>query len=534
MEFLRECLRAVLFMTPWVLLIALALMLTRRFLHKKISPRFFQLAWLLVALRLALPFDLSLPGAPVVVPVPAAVQSAAPAEAAAAQLHTAPLTPQTESAVFPAVPHAGSQMHPVLRFLSGTALPAVWGIGAAAFFLAHLAAYLLFIRRLKQTRIPSPEPVRRAAAEAFGRPVCVYLSPSAEGPMLAGFFRPAVYLPASGVPQKSLPYIFAHEAAHARHGDTRTQFLLLAAQSLHWFDPAVHCIARAAREDMEESCDEAALAGRSLAYRQAYGTAVLEVLKSFGCRKPAPVFSTAFSDGTSMKRRFSEMFSFEHKKRGAAALAALALLIAGVSTLVGCGHCTAKAESIVSLRAQAHAASSSHIESSAAPEKEESPVPAASSLPEAEITADSAFVLPFADDAAWSFSQPFGAEMPSSGKTALHRGIDLAADTGTPIRAVCSGVVQITPEISEEISPFTYGNYLTITNGGTAALYAHCSEILVHNGDTVQAGDIIARVGSTGNSTGAHLHLEILYNGTPVDPCRVIAQLGSAPAARSK
>lgn len=512
MEFLRECLRAVLFMTPWVLLIALVLMLARRFLHKKVSPRFFQLAWLLVALRLALPFDLSLPGAPVVVPVPAAVQSAAPA--AAAPLHTALPASQTESAVFPAVPHAGAQAHPALRFLFGTALPAVWGVGAASFFLAHLAVYLFLIRRLKQTRIPSPEPVCRAAAEAFGRPTRVYLSPSAEGPMLAGFFRPAVYLPASGVPQKSLPYIFAHEAAHARHGDTRTQFLLLAAQSLHWFDPAVHRIARAAREDMEESCDETALAGRSLAYRQAYGTAVLQVLKSFGCRKPAPVFSTAFSDGTSMKRRFTEMFSFEHKKRGAAALAVLALLIAGVSTLVGCGHRTENAESLVSLHTQ--------------------PPAAASSLPEAEITADGAFVFPFADDAVWSFAQPFGAEMPSGDKTAFHRGIDLAADMGTPIRAVCSGVVQIAPEISEEISPLSYGNYLTVTTDGTTALYAHCSEILVYNGDTVQAGDIIARVGSTGNSTGAHLHLEILHSGTPVDPCRVIAQLGSTPAARSE
>ncbi|MCI5928126.1 MAG: peptidoglycan DD-metalloendopeptidase family protein [Pseudoflavonifractor capillosus] len=102
---------------------------------------------------------------------------------------------------------------------------------------------------------------------------------------------------------------------------------------------------------------------------------------------------------------------------------------------------------------------------------------------------------------------------PITGRPHSHTGTDIAAPYGTPIKAVKSGVVTISEYGS------SYGNYVVISHGdGTTSLYAHMSSRAVSAGDVVSQGDVIGYVGSTGNSTGNHLHLEIRVNGTRVDP----------------
>ena len=95
-----------------------------------------------------------------------------------------------------------------------------------------------------------------------------------------------------------------------------------------------------------------------------------------------------------------------------------------------------------------------------------------------------------------------------------HSGIDIAAPYGTPIKASASGTVTYSGNANDG-----YGLYVIISHGnGVQTVYAHCSQLLVSAGQTVSQGEVIAKVGSTGNSTGNHLHLEVRKNGVTYNP----------------
>jgi len=99
-----------------------------------------------------------------------------------------------------------------------------------------------------------------------------------------------------------------------------------------------------------------------------------------------------------------------------------------------------------------------------------------------------------------------------------HEGIDMTAPTGTPIYAADNGRV-----VYAEFNSGGYGNMVQIDHGnGVTTYYAHCSELLVSEGAVVAKGDVIARVGNTGRSTGPHLHFEVRVNGTPADPMQYV------------
>lgn len=107
---------------------------------------------------------------------------------------------------------------------------------------------------------------------------------------------------------------------------------------------------------------------------------------------------------------------------------------------------------------------------------------------------------------------------PVSGAQGFHPGVDLEATSGTPIHACRSGVVVIAGPQGG------YGNAVVIDHGGgMATLYGHQSSVTVRENQWVNAGDVIGYVGSTGYSTGPHLHLEVRLSGNPVDPTSYVA-----------
>ena len=122
----------------------------------------------------------------------------------------------------------------------------------------------------------------------------------------------------------------------------------------------------------------------------------------------------------------------------------------------------------------------------------------------------------------------FGSRLdPFSGQISMHAGLDFAAPVGTPILAAAGGVV------SAAESNAAFGNMVTIDHGnGLQTVYAHASKLDVRDGEIVRKGQQIARVGSTGRSTGSHLHFEVHVNGVPQNPARFLSrQSGDSPLA---
>ena len=117
-------------------------------------------------------------------------------------------------------------------------------------------------------------------------------------------------------------------------------------------------------------------------------------------------------------------------------------------------------------------------------------------------------------------SSPFGIRFhPVLHYQRLHTGQDFGAPTGTPIRAAADGRVLIASVRGG------YGNTTVIDHGHSlSTLYGHQSQFLVEEGQQVKAGEVIGRVGSTGMSTGPHLHFETRVRGVPVDPANFIVR----------
>lgn len=109
-------------------------------------------------------------------------------------------------------------------------------------------------------------------------------------------------------------------------------------------------------------------------------------------------------------------------------------------------------------------------------------------------------------------------ESPTEGASSSHQGVDIGASAGSSILAAASGTVTI--------STYSYsaGNYIMVNHGGgVSTVYMHCSELLVSAGQQVTQGQVIGKVGSTGYSTGPHLHFGIRVNGSYVNPINYVS-----------
>ncbi|MEZ5355260.1 MAG: M23 family metallopeptidase [Bryobacteraceae bacterium] len=130
-------------------------------------------------------------------------------------------------------------------------------------------------------------------------------------------------------------------------------------------------------------------------------------------------------------------------------------------------------------------------------------------------------------------NSPFGVQRLHNGKRtgAYHKGLDLHSQRGTPVRATAAGVVRISRMYR------LHGGTIGIDHGqGVTSLYIHLSKLIAADGARVEAGDVVGEVGSTGFSTGPHLHWQVAVNGLPVNPLQWVPSIKpcSVPARRGK
>ncbi len=322
-----------------VLLTALKPLLDRRY-----SPRWRYGVWLAMALLLLLaPFQsLLLPQReavepPVQIEVPRLELSISREEGVSLQrpAENDPAAQPAESLWQPGSPYAVRRTLDMGRFL-----PGLWVMGALSFALYHLLGTWAFQRRLlRWSRSPD-----EGTVQIFGevrrdlglkKTPRLRVSRRAASPMLTGLFLPCLVLPDQEYSQQELRFILRHELTHYRRHDLWYKLVVLAANTVHWFNPLVYLLAHEAARDMELTCDAAVVAGADAEARRAYSETLLaSVHRQKGAGRAA--LSTHFYGGAEvMKERFRNILGRQGRKWGVAALALTLLLTIATACAVG-------------------------------------------------------------------------------------------------------------------------------------------------------------------------------------------------------
>ena len=313
--------------------------------------------------------------------------------------------------------------------------------------------------------------------------VCVY-----------GFFRPVVVMPYNLLDRISIEdaaLMGAHEMAHIKRGDVALFALCSVAKAVFWFNPFMHRICARANLAAEQGADALVLA-RGVDRRQYAHCFVQGLRLAAGTRNGfAGEFIPSFTpfDKRSRRERLDAILSGQSE----ASFLSLGNKVAlGAGAVAAAGLAFAQAAFAVS------------------------PPPVKEALPVAPVEGE--------------ISAKFGTKGKFLGDDRpSHEGIDIRAALGTPVRAPGDGkVIDATDHYR---SGDAWGKVVVIDHGhGLVTRFAHLDSYLVKKGDKVRAGDVIAAVGTTGKSTGPHLHFEVIQDGEMVDPAPLITAMPS-PAA---
>lgn len=308
--------------------VLIPLLVGKGWLRQHVRARALYVVWLILALRLVIPVDLSLPEPAVTVEAPS-YQVSLPARAPSANLPTALPTEESAAEAGQTAPAAASAVRtiPVTALLS-----ALWLFGVLAAALVQGGGYLLARRRLLRDARPDLEAEEQAGQTAAGlglkRAVPVRRSRQVRTPMVLGLLRPVLLLPEG---QAVDEVVLCHELTHLKRLDLAYKALLVAACWLHWFNPLVWWMSRAASENLELCCDDDVAAGRDAAFRRKYG----ELLLSTAEEKPGPTLSSRFGGSKqAMRDRLANLFV--KKKRGRLLACAALAVLALVGGLVAC------------------------------------------------------------------------------------------------------------------------------------------------------------------------------------------------------
>ena len=492
--------QAAIFSGSAMILLVLAL---RLFLKKHLPRGIFPTLWCAAAVRLLLP---------ITIPTHLSVWNLlhTPAATQANGVISDVLTPfpslATNNTAEPAADIAG--ISPMLL---------VWLVCAILLAAYFVIGYACMVRRFRGTRL-APQPSIDALLDRFrfSRDPRICVSNSRRAPLTFGVFHPTVLLPEDlPVGDAQFQLVLAHELAHIRRRDCLRKLPLTVCLCLYWWNPLVWLMVWLANRDMELACDEAVLRALGPDCRKAYALTLLDMAQRNP--KSAPLCS-GFAK-SSAEERIRAILSFKRIPAWVGIfVSVLFVLSAGIfATQAASPAAVPEPEPIVQEEVPE--------ENVAVSIPVSEPLPTAPSImPEQEVELETqpqtevpAYIFPL-EDANAEVTNSYGWQAhPVTKQKSLHSGVDLAADYGANVLAVADGTVL---DCSYDAA---YGYVLTLEHeDGVQTQYAHLSEFLVNAGAEVRQGQIIAKTGDSGWTTGPHLHLGVLIDGEAVDPLEAL------------
>lgn len=308
----------------WMLPIILPAILLLPHRSKRYAAKVSYVIWLVLALRLLIPWNLTLPQE--AAPIHVALSQEQASEWVQARFSQAQTQPAAAQKAAP-IPAVQKQTQPKAEPLQPLQIGFVlWLAGLLFFVLQTVVSVFRMKALLRRWEKEPPSEVKAFFAETAGekRPQLL-VCPALESPMAVGLFRTKIYLPHVQYTKQELEMIFRHELIHWRRKDLWYKLLLLAARSIHWFNPAVWLMVKRAERDLEISCDSAAVQGRDAAYRKAYGLMILQEAERSIERRAA--FTTCFTDGKrALQERLVEIMNQSKRKKGMALVSLMLVL----------------------------------------------------------------------------------------------------------------------------------------------------------------------------------------------------------------
>lgn len=332
-------------------LLILALLWGKRFFKNKASRQWQYYIWLVVILRLLLPFgpETSFMGKTCQA-VEQTITQAAPSFEMQNPFHTrenilnptVSLTPESGNSSSPAEESATA--HPFQDILSllfhQTWL--IWLVVALGMLIRKITIYQSFIRYINVGLIPVSD-IRIldklsiiADQECIKKPVELCINPLVSSPLLIGFFHPCIVLPGMDISEKDFQYIALHELTHYKRRDIFYKWLVQVAVCLHWFNPLVHLMSREITNACELACDEAVLAKIGYNNAQNYGKTLLDAMAAVGKYQENPGVATLSENKQLLKERLDAIMNFKKKSKLTRLLmSALTLCMIFIAAFIG-------------------------------------------------------------------------------------------------------------------------------------------------------------------------------------------------------
>ncbi len=216
----------------------------------------------------------------------------------------------------------------------------VWLAGIGVFVLRILIGSMAFARQVRRWRTEPNERVLtiyKACSGNLRHVPQLWICAAVDTPMVTGLFSPRLLLPRENYTDKELGFIFRHELTHFKRHDLQYKLVLLLANAIHWFNPAVYIMLRSAERDLELTCDDTVCAGEDREMRRAYSETLLANLSQRGI----PALSTHFYGGVkTMKERLHNILSTRRRNWGVSALVLVLVSVIALGTtfaLTSCG-----------------------------------------------------------------------------------------------------------------------------------------------------------------------------------------------------